>query len=180
MINMVLASMELTKKRSTLTFELFQRSQSKWNRALKNPIFFYQDIVGCVFFLKCRSPSAYRTWITNESISLFKYYTVDMQAMHKWWIYYYDLIFINKLYERHSHCFCWTPYNPWTSNTAQTSTKNDIYFGKWNLYSWQREEAYTMHERPLFNTFGRSSGVVSLIGQVNIYSLARYRKPVRI
>lgn len=127
MINMVLASMELTKKRSTLTFELFQRSQSKWNRALKNPIFFYQDIVGCVFFLKCRSPSAYRTWITNESISLFKYYTVDMQAMHKRWIYYYDLIFINKLYERHTYCFCWTPYNAWTSNTALSSTKNDIF-----------------------------------------------------
>lgn len=107
------------------------------NRAFKNPIiFFYQVplngllryIVVCVF-CSAMSPSAYRTWITNESISLFKYYTVDMQAMHKRWIYYYDLIFKNKLYERHTstHCFCWTPYNAWTSNTALTSTKNDIF-----------------------------------------------------
>lgn len=88
----------------------------KMNRAFKNPIFFFtksrlmdfyvtsQYVYLCIF--SAMSPSAYRTWITNESISLFKYYTVDMQAMHKRWIYYYDLIFKNKLYERHTSTHC--------------------------------------------------------------------------
>lgn len=106
MINMVLASMELTKKKVNVDIRTVPKVSIKMKSSVKKSYFFYQDIVGCVFFLKCRSPSAYRTWITNESISLFKYYTVDMQAMHRRWIYYYDLIFINKLYERHTYCFC--------------------------------------------------------------------------
>lgn len=128
MINMVLASMELTKKRSTLTFELFQRSQSKWNRALKNPIFFFTKISWDVYFfwnvdrlLRIAHGSPMKAFhCLNITRLICKRCTDD-------WFNYYDLIFINKLYERHTYCFCWTPYNAWTSNTALSSTKNDIF-----------------------------------------------------
>lgn len=114
---MVLVSVELTKKKKVNVDKI--RTVPKVSIKMKSSVkksyfFFYQVplngllryIVGCLFFLQCISPSAYRTWITNESISLFKYYTVDMQAMHKRWIYYYDLIFKNKLYERHTRTHC--------------------------------------------------------------------------
>lgn len=188
---MVLVSVELTKKKKVNVDKIrtVPKVSIKMKSSVKKSFFFFYQvplngllryIVGWVFFLQCRllriahgSPmKAFHC--LNITRLICKRCTNDGFIIMTWYLK------INCMKDILVHIASAEPLTMHEHQILHQLLPRTTYFGKWNLYMylWQREEA--MHERPLFNTFGRSSGVVSLIGRVNIYLLARYRKPVRI